>query len=225
MHNSEAEAILEFLADVRDNNNREWFHANRPRYEEYLAHLGALAEKLIAAVANVNPDAARLTPADCTYRIYRDTRFSADKTPYKTHAGIFINPPYGKKSLRLGHYIHLEPGNILYCAGTIGLPSKTMTAMRAAIRDNIDEYLSIVGDPAFTRLFKMTGIDLMKTAPKGFDRSWVHIDLVRPRQFCIEAALPQKICSSPRFAEKLIPYIAQGERYNAFHNFTVDETI
>lgn len=218
------EVILSFLEKLRDNNNREWFAEHRAEYEEYREHLNALAEKLIAAVAKVNPEYARLTPADCTYRIHRDLRFSEDKTPYKTHAGIFINTR-GKKSLTLGHYLHIEPGNVLYAAGTICLPSKVITAIRTAIRDGIEEYVEIVEDPAYKKLFKMTGSNPVKTAPKGFDRDWEYIDLVRPKDFCIEAPLRKSLYMSPDLPKKLLPYLRQGERYIAFHNYTVEDFV
>ena len=84
--------ILKFIADLRANNNREWFNANKERYLKVKAEVEAFTAELIDIVAEIEPLASRLTPSDCLYRIYRDTRFSADKSPYKTHIGIYINP-------------------------------------------------------------------------------------------------------------------------------------
>ncbi len=173
--------ILGFLWELQRNNNREWFHANKPRYDEVKRRIDDLAMRLIAAVAAVDPEAAMLTPRDCTYRIYRDTRFSNDKTPYKTHIGIFINPPGGKKSLTCGYYLHLEPGKSFFAAGTICLPSPVIRAIRRSIYDNVDEYRSIVEDPQFTALFPRVGENPVKTAPQGFPKDWEYIGLIRPR--------------------------------------------
>ncbi len=89
--------IYTFLRELAQNNNREWFAANRDRYQQVRAAADEIARGLIDRVALVDPRAAMLSVADCTYRIYRDTNFSTDKTPYKTHIGIFVNPPAGKK--------------------------------------------------------------------------------------------------------------------------------
>lgn len=83
--------IYNFLKELKKNNNREWFNANKERYLKVKATVDAFTQQLINATATINPEAARLTPSDCTYRIYRDTRFSPDKTPYKTHIGTLAS--------------------------------------------------------------------------------------------------------------------------------------
>ncbi|MDE5924309.1 MAG: DUF2461 domain-containing protein, partial [Muribaculaceae bacterium] len=125
--------IIKFLKALGRNNNREWFALHKEEYLKVKEEVDRLAERLIAIVATVDPDAARFRPADVTYRIYRDTRFSTDKTPYKTHIGIFINPPAGKKSPRCGYYFHLEPEEFLVCAGNMPLPGPLTRAIRQSI--------------------------------------------------------------------------------------------
>ena len=93
--------ILQFLRDLSCNNNKEWFTANKDRYQKVQAKWYDLCEQLICEVGKYDSDIARLTIKDCTYRIYRDTRFSKDKTPYKTHFGVFLAPG-GKKSMHAG---------------------------------------------------------------------------------------------------------------------------
>ena len=88
--------ILNFLKELKRNNNREWFVANKETYLSVKRKADILTYALIAKISEFDPEAARLRVEDCTYRIYRDTRFSPDKTPYKTHIGIYINPPKGK---------------------------------------------------------------------------------------------------------------------------------
>ena len=118
--------VYKFLKDLSRNNNREWFLANKQRYLDVKARVDELASLLIGLVSEFDPRASRLSASDCTYRIYRDTRFSNDKTPYKTHFGIFINPPLGKKGETLGYYFHLEPEASLVCeltSSTIPMPT------------------------------------------------------------------------------------------------------
>lgn len=146
--------IYNFLKELKKNNNREWFNANKERYLKVKATVDAFTQQLINATATINPEAARLTPSDCTYRIYRDTRFSPDKTPYKTHIGIFICPGGNKKSDRCGYYIHLEPGNSFVGGGCWCPPAPLLKEIRQSIYDNIDEYLEIINAPVFRERYK-----------------------------------------------------------------------
>lgn len=224
--------IFSFLSDLRDNNNRAWFADNKPRYLGVKADIETLTLCLLAELSQIDPEAARLSPADCLYRIYRDTRFSADKTPYKTHIGIFMNPPLGKKAMTAGYYLHLEPGNTFFAAGTVCLPSPTIRALRQAIFDNFDEYAAIVDDPAFRKLFPNVGDNLLKTTPKGFPKDWPHIAYLRPRDYIAwTAPLPidptvsaEAVTDFPAVATLLRPFLEQARRFNTFLNFTLDDS-
>lgn len=217
------EELLKFLSELRVNNNREWFNAHRGQWDKVRAEGMAFAAQMIAAVAEVDGRAAYFTPADCTYRINRDTRFSPDKTPYKSHFGIFVNPPYGKKALTCGYYFHIEPGNCGFYAGTYGLPMRVLTAIRKSIYDEIDEYREIVEAPSFRRLLPVVGDNLLKTAPKGFDRDWEYIDYVRPREYCAFNQEMEHIYLHRDAQELMRPYIAAAKRFNDFINYTIEE--
>ncbi|MDE6298708.1 MAG: DUF2461 domain-containing protein, partial [Muribaculaceae bacterium] len=98
---------IDFLKQLAANNNREWFNEHKEEYLQVKGEVEEFTQKLIDEVAKFEPEAAYLSPSDCLYRIYRDTRFSADKTPYKNHIGIYINPRGGKKSEFCGYYVHI----------------------------------------------------------------------------------------------------------------------
>lgn len=224
--------ILSFLSRLRQHNDRDWFHAHKEEYNNVRHKVLTLTDALIHSIGAIDPDALSLTPADCTYRIYRDTRFSHDKTPYKTHIGIFINPPEGKKSLRCGYYLHLEPQHTFVAAGTIQLPTPLIKAIRQSIFDNIDEYLAIIESPEFRRYFPEVGENLLKTAPKGFPKDWPYIQYLRPRDFVASGAfysssLNRYDLSSPdaamQLAQKLMPAMSQAKRFNDFINYAIDE--
>lgn len=215
--------IYRFLRTLRKHNNREWFNAHKAEYLEVKAQADALTEALIALVAEVDHRAAGLTPAECTYRIYRDTRFSNDKTPYKTHIGIFVNPPTGKKGETLGYYFHLEPDATMFIMGTAWLPSDKLKAIRQSIYDEIDEYREIVESPDFKRFFPTVGFDPLKTAPKGFDKNWPYIDYVRPRVYGGEMKVEDDFYDADGLAERLRPILKQAWLYNRFVNFVFEE--
>lgn len=216
--------VYGFLTKLVSNNNRDWFKAHRDEYLEMNNNVDQLAQLLISLVAEVDPTAARMQVRDVTYRIYRDTRFSADKTPYKDHTGIFINPPRGKKSLRNGYYFHLQPGASQICAGNMPGPTALTNAIRREIYSNIDEYLAIIHDPEFVRYFPTVGWDPLVKAPTGFPRDWEYIDLLKPRSFGALTEVPDTFYTETRtLAERLRPVIRQMKRLNDFVNYTVDD--
>lgn len=199
-------SILDFLRELARNNNRDWFNAHKDEYLDVKRKIDILTSELILELSSIVPEARRLSVADCTYRIYRDTRFSPDKTPYKTHIGIFINPPYGKKGETCGYYLHIEPGQSFVCGGAVCLPSPVIKAIRQTIYDNIEEYLEIVENPDFHKLFPTIGENPLKTAPKGFPKDWKYIDYLRPRDFVIQHPLDDRFLETPDLPGRLLPY-------------------
>lgn len=218
------EELMEFLKELSCNNNREWFDKNKQRYLEIKSFAEDFTQKLINGIAEFDENAKYLIPKDCTYRIYRDTRFSLDKTPYKTHIGIFINPPYGKKSFRMGYYLHLEPDNCSIGVGNVCLPPNLINGIRQSIKDNIEEYLEIIENQNFKKYFKKIGENPVKTAPKGFDKDWKYIDLVRPRDYYAQHELAYKDVVAKNFGKKAVEIFRSGKPFMDFINYTVDET-
>ncbi|MBP3257987.1 MAG: DUF2461 domain-containing protein [Bacteroidales bacterium] len=98
---------LKFLTDLSRNNNKEWFDANKSRYLEAKSKVEAITGDVLAGIRSFDDTIGPLSPKDCTYRIYRDQRFSKDKTPYKTHMGVYINRG-GKKSGYSGYYFRVS---------------------------------------------------------------------------------------------------------------------
>lgn len=214
-------SALAFLTSLRRHNDREWFNAHKDRYLRVKEDIDSLTATLIDGVARFDPRAAALRPADCTYRIYRDTRFSADKTPYKTHIGIYINPPGGKKADTCGYYLHLEPGNCFVGGGAWWPQGEQLRAVRRDIYDNVEEYLEILSSPAFTRWYDSVGQDPLKTAPKGFPKDWEHIDLLKPRAFTAMSPLTEADLASPSLTGAILARMEALQPLNAFFNYTL----
>lgn len=198
--------------------------ANKAEYKKIMEERNETAERFIAAIATIDPTVAGFPIEKCVYRLMRDTRFSEDKTPYKTHIGIFVCPPLGKKSLMSGYYLHLEPGASFICGGNYELPTKYLTVIRNDIRDNIEEYVSIIESPEFKQFFNKVGETWLKTAPKGFSRDWEYIDYVRPKDFSVMKSLPDSFFNNRDFIEQLIPCLVQIKRLNDFINFALTES-
>ncbi|KAA6316672.1 hypothetical protein EZS27_033050 [termite gut metagenome] len=174
--------IFRFLQELTTNNNREWFNKHRDEYEKVKKEFELFLSLIISRISLFDESIKGVQAKDCTYRIYRDTRFSSDKTPYKTHIGGYINAK-GKNSNYCGYYIHLEPGNCLLAGGSICIPPNLLKAIRQGIYDNIDEYISIVEDTAFKNYFPMIGENFLKTAPKGFPKTFKYIDYLKCKEY------------------------------------------
>ena len=112
-------SILKFLRQVMANNNREWFQQHKKEYATVRAEFELGVQQALERIATFDPEIAHVQVKDCTYRFYRDTRFSPDKSPYKNHFGAYINAK-SKKALRGGYYMHLEPDHCLLAVGTTG---------------------------------------------------------------------------------------------------------
>lgn len=216
---------LKFLSDLARNNNRPWFNAHKDRYLEAKAEFEAMVEELIPSLQRIDPELGPLTLSECTYRIYRDTRFSPDKTPYKVHMGAYINRQ-GKKSPFAGYYVHISPvegslwGGGLYCPDP-----RILKAVREDIYENIDEFLAILHDPAFAAHFRLSEHDKLKKAPLGFPSDWTYIDLLKNRHFDVLAPIPEPLLRSPEFLDRTLEAFAALKPLNRFLNFTIEQQL
>lgn len=214
---------IEFLRQLAANNNREWFNAHKEDYLQVKSEVENFTQELINQLSEFEPEASLLTPGDCLYRIYRDTRFSADKTPYKNHIGIYINPRGGKKSEYCGYYVHIEPGESLVGGGAWFPESPLLKVYRSEIYNNIEEYLEIINNPEFSSHFKPYWQEPLKTAPKGFPKDWEHIDLLKPKSFVFGAPLGDKEFSAKNLVKKITDLFRILKPYDDFFNFTLEQ--
>jgi uncharacterized protein (TIGR02453 family) len=173
---------LRFLKELANNNNRDWFQANKKRFDSAQDNLTAFTDYLIGEVGKFDDAVATLDPKSCVFRIYRDVRFSKDKSPYKTNLGAYISPG-GRKSMQPGYYFHLQPGQS-FIAGGKHIPDGPETLkIRNAIANNTDEFLKIVGKKSYRDTFgKMHG-DKLKSAPKGFDPEHKAVEYLKLKEF------------------------------------------
>ena len=190
----DSKLILNFLKDIIHNNNREWFQAHRAEYDAARAEFERGVKLAIGRIAGFDPEIAHVTVKDATYRFYRDTRFSPDKSPYKSHFGAYINA-HGKKALRGGYYIHLEPGDCMVAVGNYWLPTNILTACRNEMMGNTEEWLKCVESQAFKTYYGAPanvtpdapqgfGLAKLKTCPAGFQKDWPHVQYLRLKDYC-----------------------------------------
>ena len=214
---------LLFLRELIANNHKEWFDANRDYYREAKDEFDRFIERLIVEVRMFDPTIGPITAKDCTYRIYRDVRFSNDKTPYKNHFGAYIAQG-GRKSSLGGYYFHIEPANAGYLnhsmwAGGIYCPdAPTLKAIRTDICEYPEEYKAIIQNKNFTDTFKWFDGSMLSTAPKGFPKDFPDIDLIKRKDFTYYRNIDEQILLSDHLLEESIRVFKLMMPFNKFMN-------
>ncbi len=190
---------LEFLSKLKDNNNRAWFQENRAAYEQAQEAFAIFVDALIRDLGRVE-NLAGVSAKDCIFRIYRDVRFSKDKLPYKTNLGAEIVGG-GRKSGRLGYYLHIAPRDQSMIAGGLYMPSsEQLNKFRQAIARDARKFKKITGDKQFKKYFGALEGDKLKTAPQGFARNHAEIELLKLKQVVVHHRLTDKQVLSPNLA-------------------------
>ena len=193
--------VYEYLNDLSQNNNREWFMANKNRYEAARADFLEFVEALIPEIYKIDPSIGMQKAQNCMYRIYRDLRFSPDKTPYKTHFAVYIATGGVKQHGRPGYYLHIQNGESAF-GGGIFMPSpELLDAIRKEIYYNIDTFKGIIGSKEYKKYFPsiLWKIEMLKKAPKGFDPAFPDIDLLKYKHYVSEASIANDTATSEGF--------------------------
>jgi len=188
------ETTLHFLKKLKINNNREWFDSNKT---EYLASKEIFEEFVSELIKGINKFDKKvsldLKPKNCTFRIYKDVRFSKDKTPYKNNMSASINPG-GKKSNIPGYYFHLEP-DACFLAGGVYMPMPdVLNAIRQEIDYNPLPLINILKSASFKKEFNgLDEEDKLKNPPKGFNKDHAHSEILKNRHFIVSKKFENKV--------------------------------
>jgi len=219
------ENIIRFLSELNANNNREWFAENKTWYDQVRIEFEKLSKDLIVGISSFDEEIKHVEVKDCVFRIYRDTRFSHDKTPYKTHFGVFIASAGGRKSQRGGYYLHLDPAGCFVAAGVWCPQPDLLKVLRQSVYDNIDELNEIRNSPSFSKYFtSFFEEDKLKTVPRGFPKDFQYAEMLKLKHYLVEYKLDEKLINSPDFVQQLTDIVKCAYPLNRFLNYTVDET-
>ena len=195
---------LKFLRQLKRNNNREWFLAHKDVYE---LKVKAPMTELVLALGPVMQQSAPefvVNPKRAIYRIYRDIRFSADKTPYKTHiAAIFVPRDIPKKSGAC-LYFHIEPAEALIAGGLYMPDPATLRTVRQHIAANWEELLSITNHRNFRKLFGNLQGDRLVRPPRGYPADHPAIDVLRQKQFFVSHTEPAELAEGQKLFPRLL---------------------
>lgn len=214
---------FEFLKELRENNNREWFKENKARYEVlYKEHIN-IVQQLIGKIATFDAEIAGLDAKSCIYRIYRDVRFSPDKTPYKTHFGAYMTGAGGRTSPYGGYYLHMEPDNS-FVSGGVWCPSPAMLKqLRHDIYDNIEDFVAILENKKFKKVYGELEGEVLKRMPDGFPKDCPYEGILKHKYFVVSSAKPDDFFSREGWMDEVVEDFRVLQPFNKFLNYTIGE--
>ena len=208
---------FEFLKELVENNNREWFQVNKERYDNARENLIVFTAGIITKLHKVDPTvSADLDPKKCVMRIYRDIRFSKNKTPYKNNFGVSL-PTLGSKLGGVEYYLHIQPGKSFIAGGYWMPEAEHLKAIRQEIDYNANDLRKIIDDKEFVKLFgKFTNQDQLKTTPKGYEADNENIDLLKLKSFIVSHPLKDKELTGPKAVDEVISMCSKIYPMNIF---------
>ena len=238
----DAKRILTYLRTLMANNSREWYWEHKAEYDAVRADFEEGVQQALGRVAGFDSSIAHLRVKDCTYRFNRDTRFSADKSPYKNHLGAYM-AAHGKKALHGGYYLHLEPDHCMVACGNYWLPTNILTACRNEIMVNTDRWLECVENKSFQKYYgskvvgniqhpmdvsswdqpKGFGIERLKTCPAGFPRDWEHIEYLRMKDYCCWHHVSDDFFQGDKWLDDIVPMFKAAKPMMDFINDVIDD--
>lgn len=185
---------LSFLGDLLQHNDSEWFLAHKESYQAARSEFEQFVDELISRIASFDPNIAgtRRPAKDYIFRIYRDTRFSRDKSPYKTHFGAHVTSAAKRSDVhsRAGYYIHIQPdGRSMLAGGAYLPPSPWLAAIRNRLVKDGEKFKKILNSRSFTDYFSFEG-ESLKRPPRGFTKDTPHLDLIRHKSFIAVHPVP-----------------------------------
>lgn len=215
--------LYAFLRELARNNNREWFKANRDRYDNLRSEWENDMSRLIACMSQWEPSLSHLTPKSVSYRIYRDIRFSQDKTPLKTYFSAAFSP-FGRSTHRACWYLQMGPSVESGLYGGMWCPdTAVLRKVRKAIVDNIEEFDEIINDSKLREFYPGWIGATLKTVPKGYGRDHPQAELLKLKDFGRFCKCDEAFFSDPDWP------VAVSERFRIlkplidFLNYSIDE--
>ena len=219
--------ILQFLRDLSRNNNREWFLSNKQRYQQVQSRWYAYCEALVSAIGQYDSDIASLTIKDCTYRIHRDTRFSPDKSPYKTHFGAFFAKG-GKRSMHAGYDFHVGTGEgegypqcHMLAAGNYCFEPRVIKMLREDISFGWEEFRESVLNAADS-FFKVDMDGALKRVPKEYPADAPYADFMRLKSYSLYMNVSDDFLLQPDLVERVAGLFRTVKPFNDYINRAVD---
>jgi uncharacterized protein (TIGR02453 family) len=217
--------LFDFLTDLARNNDRAWFQANKKRYRDSVVEpMGRFIEALAPRLAAISPYfiADPRPHRGSMFRIYRDTRFSKDKRPYKEHVGCQFRHTRGRDVHAPGFYVHLEPGRVFFGGGVWKPDGSSLAKIRAAIVDNPSAWQQATNARAFRRRFGRIQGQSLQRAPRGYAADHPLIDDLKLKSLFVLQEAEVGLACSRRFVPVVEQAFIQASPFMAFLAFALD---
>ena len=212
--------IINFLEELAANNDRAWFEANRDRYKAVKSRMDAVAKDFIEAVAAFDPSVEGVQVKDATYRIYRDTRFTKDKSPYKTWFGVYVCPR-GKRSGFSGYYMHVEPENDYYmlCTGAYCPTPGEVKSIREEIMTEGENFVETIHA---ARGFEIDWTTAYKRMPQGWSADDPHSEYYRLRNYLLVKVVDRDYVLADDFISRAAAELSLTRPFNDTLNRAIE---
>ena len=197
---------IEFLKELKSNNSKSWFDQNRKRYDIMKSDYISLAGRILEQMKDIDPSLDMVTAKDCIFRINRDVRFSADKSPYKTNLGIALHPG-GKKFNLAAYYLHIEPGQS-FIGGGLWMPeAPLLSKVRKEIHYFYHDLVDILNNPLYKKTFGSLDVEdgqKLTRPPKGYEAEDPAIEFLKLKSFTASTPLPDEMLTSDKLVGHII---------------------
>ncbi|MDR6762628.1 uncharacterized protein (TIGR02453 family) [Flavobacterium sp. 2755] len=215
---------LQFLDDLKKNNNRDWFQDNKKRYEIFKKDYHQLVSDFLDVMKPLDPSLELLEVKNCTFRINRDIRFSKDKSPYKAHLGVWLSS--GAKGLnRSGYYVHIEKGASFIAGGFYSPEAEDLKKVRKEIAFFYDDLEAIVADKNFKKEFGSLDVDennSLKNPPRGYEKDHPAIEFLKLKSFTASQKYDISEVTQKDFVSKMSKKLIALKPLNEFINRALD---
>ncbi|WKL45862.1 DUF2461 domain-containing protein [Flavobacterium pectinovorum] len=215
---------LQFLDDLKKNNNREWFQDQKKRYEIFKKDYHQLVSDFLDVMKPLDPSLELLEVKNCTFRINRDIRFSKDKSPYKAHLGVWMSSG-AKGANRSGYYVHIEKGASFIAGGFYSPESEDLKKVRKEIAFFHDDLEAILTDKNFKKEFGSLDINennSLKSMPRGYEKDHPAIEFLKLKSFTATQKYDISEVTKKDFVAKMSQKLIALKPLNEFINRALD---
>lgn len=215
---------LQFLDDLKKNNNREWFQDNKKRYEVFKKDYHQLVSDFLDIMKPLDPSLELLEIKDCTFRINRDIRFSKDKSPYKSHLGVWMSAG-AKGANRSGYYVHIEKGGSFIAGGFYSPDAEELKKVRKEIAFFYDDLQEILNDKNFKKEFGSLDVNennSLKSMPRGYEKDHPAIEFLKLKNFTASQTYDISEVTKKDFVKKMSEKLIALKPLNDFINRALD---
>ncbi len=211
------QVIINFLSELKHNNNREWFTDNKAVFLEASKTFENFVEMMLLKIKSFDTEIDIVSAKETIFRIYRDSRFSKNKEPYKPNFGAYISKG-GKKSPFAGYYLHIEPGESFAGGGIYCPMPPVLKTVREHIAYDSSELVSILNSPMFHKNFPELYGETVKTVPRGFDKTLPNSDLLKYKSYTVIQKFNDSDLLHPDFSNRLVELFRIQKPFNDYLN-------